>query len=102
MARVAGDRRVRVLLALVLSTAAACSGRDAPLESSRQAVDVDSSKVDAAVLSAMPASDSLSVIVLGRSQLLEPIGGLDQHQRSHDQSPRQAIRAEVVARLRTL
>ena len=65
-------------------------------------LDVDRAKVDAEVLSAMATGDSLSVIVLGTNQLLDRIGGLEQFERSHDATPRQALRADVVTRLRSL
>jgi len=92
-----------LLLLLFTFVETACSDPGSPSASrARPLADVDSSKVDPTVLAALPTADSLSVIVLGRTQLLEPIGGLEQHQREHDQSTRQALRTDVVSRLRTL
>ena len=63
---------------------------------------VDSAKVDPAVLRAMATDDSVSVIVLGQTQLLARPAGLEQFQASHDGWTRQALRSEVVGRLRAI
>jgi subtilisin family serine protease len=67
-----------------------------------QTFDVDSSKVDPAVLNAIARDDSVSVIVLGKSQLLEPVGGLERFAQSHEQTPRKQLRTEVVSQLRSI
>jgi hypothetical protein len=77
-----------------------CGSADPPTGSRDGPLDVDVARVDPAVVAALPRDDSLSVIVLGRTQLLERVGGLEQFQAAHDGSTRQALRAEVMARLR--
>ena len=92
-----------VLTLLVAAPLSGCGGEGSLLvPRPRKVVDVDSSKVDAEALAAMAVDDSVSVIVVGRTQLLEPIGGLERHQQLHAQTTRQALRAEVVTRLRAM
>jgi subtilisin family serine protease len=68
----------------------------------RTGANVDSAKVDAAVLAAMAAGDSVSVIVLGQTQLLQRPSGLEQFQASHEGWTRQALRSDVIGRLRAI
>ena len=79
----------------------ACGGDDSPTGAHGGTLDVDIRKVDPTVVASLSREDSLSVIVLGQTQLLERVGGLEQFQIAHEGSTRQALRTEVVARLRT-
>lgn len=63
---------------------------------------LEAAKIDPAVLAGLRTKDSISVIVLGRNQLLERVGGLEQFQRERTAWTRQALRADVVTRLRAL
>ena len=90
-------------LVAVATLGSACGGDETPTTSPiAQVLDVDSSKVDPAVLSAIARSDSVSVIVLAKSQLLEPVGGLERFQQSHEQTNRKDLRADVISQLRTV
>ena len=92
-----------VLLIGALGLAACASVDPVPLEpGGRTGANVDSAKVDAAVLAAMATGDSVSVIVLGQTQLLERPAGLGPFQASHDGWTRQALRSEVAGRLRAI
>ena len=94
----------RVAVAVAALGVPACATVDsAPVApGGRVGIAVDSAKVDPAVLAAMATSDSISVIVLGQTQLLERPAGLEQFQASHDGSTRPALRSEVVGRLRAI
>jgi subtilisin family serine protease len=93
----------RVFLAVAATTLGTACGRDpSTANNGRTAFDGDASKVDAAVISSISSGDSVSVIVLGRSQLLERVGGLERFQRANEGKPRQTLRSEVIASLRAL
>jgi subtilisin family serine protease len=92
---------VILLVAATLGTACGSEERSTTSPSSR-ALDIDSSKIDPAVLTAMARDDSISVIVLGKSQLLQPVGGVQQFQQSHAGTSRQDLRSEVVSQLRAV
>src|SRR5688500_12904472 len=77
-----------------------CGGADPPTSARGGTLDVDIAKVDPSVVAALSRGDSLSVIVLGHTQLLARVGGLEQFQMAHDGSTRQALRTDVIARLR--
>src|SRR5689334_20532483 len=57
-------------------------------------------KLDPAVRSAMDAGRTQQVIVLGRTPLFEPVGGLEAFEARNADRPRLALRSEVVAALR--
>src|SRR5688572_2116470 len=85
---------------IVASGLVACLGGGSPTGQRNDGTNVDVAKVDPSVVAAMSRGDSLSVIVLGQTQLLERVGGLEQFQIAHDGSTRQTLRTEVIARLR--
>lgn len=60
----------------------------------------ESDKLDPAVRAAVDSGHTTQVIVLGRTQLLEPVGGLETFASTHANRPRLALRAEVVAKLK--
>ena len=93
---------VALLVGATLGAAACGSDERATTSPSRQTLDVDSSKVDPAVLSAMARDDSVSVIVLGKSQFLEPVGGLERFQQLHEEVSRKDLRREVLSQLRVV
>ena len=78
------------MLALTVASALADSTR-AP-----RALD----KLDPAVRAAVDSGRTAQVIVLGRTQLFEPVGGLESFEARNANRPRLALRAEVVAKLR--
>ena len=88
------------VLGIVAFGLVGCGSADAPTGSRGEPLDVDITKVDPSVVAAMSRGDSLSVIVLGQTQLLERVGGLERFQTAHDGSTRQALRTDVIARLR--
>ena len=89
-----------VRLVAVATLGIACGGNPTTSTVNRPAAfDGDASKVDPAVLAAMSKGDSVSAIVLGRSQLLERVGGLERFQQAHAGQSRQSIRSEVIANL---
>lgn len=59
------------------------------------------SKVDPPLDSALAAGTPVRVILLGRFQLLAPLGGLDAFQRAHDRDDRRRLRTEVLATLKS-
>ena len=91
-----------IVLAIVAALGAACGRDPSTANNPRSAFDGDSSKVDPSVIRAVSSGDSTSVIVLGRSQLLERVGGLERFQQANDGKPRQTLRAEVITSLRAL
>ena len=97
-------RRVARCLCAVLALGVAACGSHAAADVTRPPADltVETAKVDPAVLAALATKDSLSVIVLGRNQLLERVGGLEQFEREHAAWTRQALRTDVVSRLRAI
>ena len=56
-------------------------------------------KIDPPLLEVLRAGGSARVILLGRTQLFEPVGGLEGFQREHAGRDRLALRREVVATL---
>jgi subtilisin family serine protease len=96
-------RVARGLCAALALGVAAC-GDDAKPDVTRPPGDaaLETAKVDPSVLAALATKDSLSVIVLGRNQLLERVGGLEQFEREHAAWTRQSLRADVVSRLRAI
>ena len=96
------SRRVVVLIGALGSLACASVDSAPVAPGQRTGASVDSAKVDAAVLAAMATDDSVSVIVLGQTQLLERPAGLERFQASHDGWTRQALRSDAVGRLRAI
>ena len=99
---VSGRVARRVLTAITLGTLA-CGEGDAPDTTQPPAdLTLDATKIAPDVLDALSTKESQSVIVLGRSQYLERVGGLERFQRERSAWTRQALRADVVERLRAL
>jgi subtilisin family serine protease len=57
-------------------------------------------KIDPPLIEVLEADGSARVIVLGRTQLFEPVGGLEQFQNEHAGEDRLALRRQVVATLK--
>ena len=57
-------------------------------------------KLDPPLLEVLEAGGSARVIVLGRTQLFEPVGGLERFQAEHAGEDRRALRRRVVATLK--
>ena len=57
-------------------------------------------KIDSPLIEVLEADGSARVIVLGRTQLFEPVGGLEQFQKEHAGEDRLALRRQVVATLK--
>ena len=57
-------------------------------------------KLDPAVRAAVDSGRTAQVIVLGRTQLFEPVGGLEAFEARNANRDRRALRAEVVSQLR--
>lgn len=57
-------------------------------------------RLDDALRTAVARGDSARVIVLGRTQLFAPVGGLEAFQRAHDGDDRRTLRREVITTLR--
>lgn len=93
--------RAVTILATTLG-ATACGGPDPSPAGPGTVHTADPAKVDPSVLEAMARGESLSVIVLGRSQLLDRPRGLEAFQTTHQEWPRQALRTEVGAQLREI
>lgn len=64
------------------------------------AQDAAARKIDPPLLEVLDAGASARVIVLGRTQLFEPVGGLENFQREHAGEDRLALRRQVVATLK--
>jgi len=62
--------------------------------------DIGAGKIDPPLLEVLEAGGSARVIVLGRTQLFEPVGGLVEFQKEHAGEDRLALRREVVATLK--
>ena len=89
-------RRIRVglllagLIAPVLSGPSMAAAQDAAV----------TDKIDPPLLEVLQAGGSARVIVLGRTQLFEPVGGLERFQREHAGDDRLALRQQVVTTLK--
>src|SRR5688572_17376699 len=92
----------RLWTALTLGVAACADETTTQVTLPPAGLTLDVAKVDPVVVAGLRTKDSLSVIVLGRNQLLERVGGLEQFQRERAAWTRQALRADVVARLRAI
>ncbi len=57
-------------------------------------------KIDPPLQAAIESGQATRVIVLGRSQLFAPVGGLEGFQRQHTSDDRRTLRAEVIATLK--
>jgi subtilisin family serine protease len=98
-----------LLLALLLAPlleflphrdALAQSGSPMPIPAQRiTAPPAGDSRLDDTLRAVVARGDSARVIVLGRTQLFAPIGGLEAFQRAHDRDDRRTLRREVIATL---
>jgi subtilisin family serine protease len=77
------------LLGVLLASATACTPEVAPEQ-----------KIDPPLQEAIQAGQPARVIVLGRTQLFAPIGGLEQFAKAHPNDDRRTLRKEVVATLK--
>ena len=62
----------------------------------------ESDRLDPAVRTAMDTDARINVMILGRTQLLAPIGGLDSFATRHATADRRALRVRVVADLKRI
>jgi subtilisin family serine protease len=94
---------IGLVLRIVCALGLVACRRDAP-DAAAPSIDrdFDRAKVDPAITSAFASRDSVSVIVLGQNQLLDPVGGLERFERERAGWTRQALRIDVVTRLRAL
>ncbi|MDF2770530.1 MAG: Peptidase and in kexin sedolisin [Geminicoccaceae bacterium] len=98
------NTRCRHVVAILVTVwgVTACEGADSDSVGPGGMHAADPARVDPGVLEAMARGDSLSVIVLGRSQLLDRPRGLEAFQTTHQEWTRQALRGSVVAQLRSV
>jgi subtilisin family serine protease len=57
-------------------------------------------RIDPALRAILDTASTARVIVLGRTQLFDPVNGLSQFQRTHDRDDRRAVRSQVMATLK--
>ncbi|MCG6954961.1 MAG: hypothetical protein LJF04_03140, partial [Gemmatimonadetes bacterium] len=57
-------------------------------------------KIDPPLLKVLESGDSARVIALGRTQLFEPVGGLERFENEHATEDRRTLRQDVVATLK--
>jgi len=66
---------------------------------SRQTLDA---KLDSAVRAALDSGQTVPVVILGHTQLLERLHGLEQFERIHANDDRRKLRREVIADLKRI
>jgi subtilisin family serine protease len=86
------------LVPIVLTVGCASHGK--PLE--RDATPTAVAKIDSSVLAAMDTARQLPVLVLGHTQLLERLHGLEEFAAKNDKADRRALRPEVIATLKRI
>ena len=87
---------MRVALALTLLAAPLHAQHRLPLPADPLA------RIDAAVLAAARGDARVDVLILGRTQLLEPIGGLEKFAKQHAAADRRKLRTTVIADLKRI
>jgi hypothetical protein len=87
--------------AAILLAVAALATRVALPDATRDAgMRIELEKLDPAVRAAMDSGRTAQVVVLGRTQLFEPVGGLEAFEARNANRQRLALRAEVIATLK--
>ncbi|MFH1763634.1 MAG: S8 family serine peptidase [Gemmatimonadota bacterium] len=88
-----------VLLAVVLTGAAVTASAVVPSAVTAQDA-LPAGKIDPPLLDALRAGRSARVIILGRTQLFAPVGGIEEFQQAHATDDRLVLREQVVATLK--
>jgi hypothetical protein len=85
---------------ILLATFAACAS---PQAAHQLAAPPAEQRIDAPVRAAMDSgAATVQVILLGKSQLMEPLGGFDRFAREHDGADRLTLRRQTVAQLKRM
>jgi len=89
----------QISLAVLLTGAVMTEGAIVPTPATAQDA-ASAAKIDPPLLSALGTGQSARVIILGRTQLFAPVGGLEEFQLAHDSDDRLVLRQQVVATLK--
>ena len=99
MPHVIGQRGQMVLLAVLALGVAGTAGALVPTPARGQET-LLASKIDPPLLDALRAGQPARAIILGRTQLFAPVGGLEAFQQAHAADDRRVLRRQVVETLK--